>query len=1051
MRPRGRRMKWTAVLAAAIAALAFSAAAQSSAPAPVRLESTLPAGSFVEIKPQGSFTFIFRAVNAGGIPLRCEPEVELPEGWKLLAAEPAFTLPASGETLRLVGVFVPCRTPGGTYTLTYRLRIRDVSGSSPVCAVPVRVPAQAALAVRAVEAPQSVMAGESYRISFLVANEGNSTCRVGVEFHAPDNAVLQAEAPEVSLKAGETRALGLSVRTDSRLRRLTAYRVQITATASLPDSPPVLASATSEVRVIPRAAGAEDDYRRLPIEFSGLALSGSSGRTTGQFCLSGSGALDEEGRKTVDFYLRGPGCRDFLSFGLQQEEYRAAFDAPGVSIRLGDHIFSLTKLTEMSRYGRGAEARFTLARIVTVQAYYAENPPDLIGYRRRQTAARLSVSPLEGLEFGLDCAKTKTNDNPEEESASLQARFASKPLTINAEYALGDRSGASGRALWVDAGGRLGTASYQATYIDADKNFPGCYNNLSYRSLLAGWQPFGAFGLRASYQDQSLHSPSDLFISSLSEKTMQGGIQVDPVSKLRLSLDLRRQERQDLSQSQSFHYRDETLRLSAFSFLGGLNFDAAVDVGRTLNFLTGRTARLREFEGGLTLQPLTGLSLGGHFAYRDQDRDFTGENLQSLDLRLDIGLKFGGTQFEAYYRTSFRREFGRQLIEEISLEDPYLLAHRLDMFEARLTQHFGNGHSVSLRLLGTSPLDAAAGFGWGAFRNILAAVEYSIPVKFPLGRRPGIGVIRGRVFDAEAPGTGLPRVLVQANDMAAMTNDRGEFEFHGVKPDTYYLSLDQKTYKAGRISTQPTPLPVAVEGARETTADIGLTRAATVGGRVVVVPDPAAGFPAPAASRPAPPAKEPAGLAEAVVEIRRGDEAYFQVTDERGDFRFDELRPGQWTIRVYSDDLPEFSVLENETMTLDLGPGAVAAPVFKVLPRRREIRFVDRGEIALDAKGMSKTIKKTASTPESPALSHPAAVPVVLQAGAFASAEKAETLRRSILPNCPTVRVVRQSPSGRTLYRVLIPCADQRMAEETTSRLRARGVEVITAKTAIGR
>ncbi len=1002
----------------------------------VHLQAPPGAALPIEIKPQSSSTFVFRAVNRSGASVVCEPSVELPLGWRLLVPEAAYTLAPYEDSLRLVGIFVPPGTVAGIYKVLYRLTIGGSAAVEEAAAL-VRVPAEAALALRVVKSPDFVLAGDSFLAGFEVVNLGNSPAEITLSVQSPDGLQAAADWTTARLEAGEARGLGLTVKTDASLRRLLDGRITVTAAAAPPEAAPVRESAVSEVKVIPRVSGFDDYYRRIPVEFSAVGVYNPAARTGGQFRLEGIGTLDAAGRQTIDFLFRGPGLADMLNFGLQREEYRFSYESPGASIRLGDHVFSLTKLTESGRYGRGAGAEISPAGFVGLQAYYAESLEEMLVERRRQKAARLTLSPSEKLQFGVNYVGTKVDGAPEDRVFSLDGRWATKPLSLNAEYAVGVPSGGaadgSDRAVWLDAGARAGRAVFQGTYVDAGATFPGYYRNLLFYSAQAGWRPFGPVGLRAAYQDQRLGTPSTLFVSTLAEQSLLAGGQMDISPRIRFGLDYRRVDRRDLSTGRTFDYRDETVRLESFSFLGTLCARACVDVGRTLNFLTGRTARLWEFDASLSFEPVRGLRLGASADYRDQDRDFTGEKLNSLDLRLDTGLKWGGTRLEAHYQTSYRRDFTQQLTEETTLNDPFLLAHRLDMIEASLSHRFKNGQGVAIRFRGASPLDASLP-GGSAFSHSMVSFEYTVPLHLPVGRRPHIGKISGRVLDAEMPGHGLANVLVKANDLVAVTDDMGRFVFHGVKPDTYYLNLDSKTVSDGRMCLQDAPLSVSIEGRAEKTVEIAVARSGGVEGRVVLVPmeEKDANRSAVAQGVGA------SGLAGTLVEARRDGTVYSQVTDDDGRFRFEDMRPGRWVLSIDSDDLPEFTYLEKSTIEIDVQPGLITEETVRVLPRRREIQFVDGGEIFVGRERQGGDLPTVPSSVE-------AGGTVLLQTELVSTSRQAENALRSIADICPTAKIHPIVSAGRTLYRVIISCPDAKSAENTLRILRDRGLDAAPA------
>ena len=67
------------------------------------------------------------------------------------------------------------------------------------------------------------------------------------------------------------------------------------------------------------------------------------------------------------------------------------------------------------------------------------------------------------------------------------------------------------------------------------------------------------------------------------------------------------------------------------------------------------------------------------------------------------------------------------------------------------------------------------------------------------------------------------------------------------------------------------------------------------------------------------------------------------LTDRKGRFSFDDVRPGQWTLAVHADNLPEYHYLEKDTFEIELAPGDKKELLVRVLPRKRTIQVIEEG------------------------------------------------------------------------------------------------------------
>ena len=90
------------------------------------------------------------------------------------------------------------------------------------------------------------------------------------------------------------------------------------------------------------------------------------------------------------------------------------------------------------------------------------------------------------------------------------------------------------------------------------------------------------------------------------------------------------------------------------------------------------------------------------------------------------------------------------------------------------------------------------------------------------------------------------------------------------------------------------------------------------------------------------------GLANTIIELRSSSEIRRTVTDNQGRFEFEELRPGKWTLKINSENLPEYHYLEKDTFELELKPGQRVEISAKVLPKKRRIQIIAEPKTLLE-------------------------------------------------------------------------------------------------------
>ncbi len=367
----------------------------------VRVEPTVT--KVIEAKPRAVVTAAFRVTNVGKEERHFLARVSLPQNWRLVIQQSPFQLAPGQSDIRLASFSLPRTALAGTYRVSYSVADTAAPSVSETSAISVLVPPVAALESNLLEAPRCIIAGEAYRASFLVINRGNSPSTVAVKVESSEGYPAVIDVKSVELAPGESRKVTASVKTDQEIRQKVIHRLRLTAAESGPEGQKVSASAKSFVEVVARITGIEDPFHRLPVRvtFRGLMERNRERKQGFQGEIAGSGTLDEQGTKHLDFLFRGPDLED-ISFLGERDEYRASYETDKYAVHLGDRGYSLSPLTELYRYGRGAEGMLNLGNF-RLGAYREESR--WLQPKQEQTAASLGYRINENYELSLNYLK----------------------------------------------------------------------------------------------------------------------------------------------------------------------------------------------------------------------------------------------------------------------------------------------------------------------------------------------------------------------------------------------------------------------------------------------------------------------------------------------------------------------------------------------------------------------------------------------------------------------------------------------------------------------
>jgi len=920
-----------------------------------------PAGpGLVETEPRQIVTAVFHVANSSEETVELEAQATLPAGWRPVTRESPFELGPHQADIRLVSFFIPLASPAGAYEITYRVSDRNLPSAAGEAAVTVVVLPVAHLEAKLLEAPQYVIAGEVYRVSFAVGNHGNVAQSVAIDVRSRPDYAAVADNKQFVLQPGASGTVVVTVKTDPEIRRKLKHRLKLIAVTGTPEGEQIRTEAESWLDIVPRITGVTERFHRLPVEVTTRAVfehSDGEDRYGVQTEISGRGTLDEAGRRHVEFLFRGPDLVDQSLYG-RRDEYRLSYWTDTFEIHLGDRSYSLSPLTDLYGYGRGAEGKVILGDFA-LGAYYRESLWSELEDTR--AAAYVNYMFAEDQYLGLNYLRKREETSSssglsgtmtDADVISLRGRF--EPLAdvdLDLEYGWGQRSTETGHrndtAYRAKLTGDHNWGSYQFTLIHAEPDFPGYYNDTDYRYAAVRVPIVRQLRFRASYrrEEDNLDLAPLLYAAPL-EESVRVGVDYRPKSGTSLAFVYRDRSREDRLPIPDFDYEEETFELRAVHRLNRWNLRLSGELGRKKDDLGGETADLQRYRVTAGFRPNGDQRYEGFLEYEDAS-GIAGEDERVMRAGLNAAVDF--TKSTSFYM------------------DVQMTTNRGDsargergVFQARLNHTFPNRNELTLRVRHTAHEESVVG------DETAAMIEYSIPFDLPVSRKTSVGSIRGTIGDVET-GRGMANVVLRLNGTTAVSDRKGEFVFPSLKPGVYHLMADAAGIGLDSIIAQKTPVVITVRGGRRTDVALSVTRCASVSGRVAVYRAANGngrngngdGFILGSGNGAVlhngngdGKAKwvETGRLGNVLVELARDCEIYRRVTDSRGDFTFEKVRPGQWKLSVRQARLPEYHYVEKDVFDLDLAPGQNEVVRVRILPKKRTIRIIEDGGTIVEEK-----------------------------------------------------------------------------------------------------
>lgn len=899
------------------------------------VEVRLMSPPLTEAKP-GEIVSVSFAVENAASEDAFEERLSIPDGWLLITPADVFRLGAKQSTVRILAFQVPRSAAAGEFSVAYHVRSKRDPAVSDGAELKVAVAAQRGLRFFIESAPDTAAAGESYEIKAKIANDGNSPVSITLSAKSAENFQIELSPQKATLPVGGNEQVTVSVKIPSKIKKNTRNTISLTASAV--DDPSVRATVYVPTDILPIGAGI-DLYHRIPAKLTLRAMGQRNGAASNGWDarLEGSGAIDEGGRRHMEFLLSGPDTNDKGFYGERDEYYMNYYD-PGFDIRLGDQSYGLSLLTSYARYGRGAEIKYhPEASRFGVGGYAIKSRFSVPGWKENGAYAESSVFAGTKLKFNYlqkEYDSHETSPRIRDNICSMEGTFnLAKDSKLTVEYAKSEREASSQKldddAYRAELSGNIGMTRYYLNKNHAGPDFHGYYNDSDYMSGSLNI-PFskhtGGFISYSAYET-NIDKRTDKGTASTEEKLFQTGVNYSFQNGWYAQLTYDDFKRKDVMPPAEYDFEERAWRFSIGRSVGKLNYRIEARRADQNDNIIGSSASLWNYSFYASYTPSVKLFFTFYGGFGDDDA-LAGSRLLSDQSNLGASFRWAladNITLSGWY-TKYNFDSNNPESNQYNVELSYITD-----FERIWSIAIRRYDSENVRDIETDYV-----------------LSYSIPIGIPVGKKKSLGTVAGKVWQQNENGRSLlANAVVTLNGLMAVTDASGRFSL-SAPPGDYLLNVRRSSVGVENRAAEKLPLKVAVEPGKTSDVELNIVKAASLRGRVVLISDSdtaAKGRLAVVGEPPSGSSALPDKIRGVLVEISREDEVLRTLSDGNGEFSFADLRPGEWKFMAYDNNIPPYHYIQNPKEDITLLPGDMKEIEVRVIPKKREIKMIDNGTL----------------------------------------------------------------------------------------------------------
>lgn len=841
-----------------------------------------------KLAPGSTYNLVVQLRNPSPYKLEISLKMKAPPGWTQLVEYEPIKVDSTENQLKVLPFHVSESARVGSYEIIIEAFNQQDGSKIGEVKVPVYIEAKYDLVVQALRSSKYVSAGDTITAKFLIHNLSNTEAAINLT--TVNNGIIESKI--IHLMADST--MLFQIPATAYTNQAHYARQNVSLSSYIVDHPETKSTNTFSFDVIPSSKISFDAYNRLPIRISSLMVTDNPRGYqvyAMMFDIQGHGHISKAKKRTIEFHFRGPQRDGNPLLGLS-DKYYVKYSSPKSQLILGDSNYRLSDLTEASRNGLGIGyeyqgTRFQAGGYINYPRYYPKIRMISSAYLSSNRSKKTQIKGGYLHKFYAD-----------KSTASLfMIAGKSKPykgIDLEFELAGGMKNGHLYKAYKSVIYTKVRTTRAHFIYTQADKDFPGFYNNSRFLSTGVSSRIKSNFSISFNYDLNHSNMVLDtLFVNAPFSQNLNVITNYRIRGNNRISIALFRRNREDRTEPQLFNYTEYSGRLSSQNRFEKLGIHGYVEMGKVQNYLPMA-------EGELTNSVQANLSM----SYK-----LMPQFIIDAFINYQMGEKYQSTNINSFY---YGATVNAKLSKNLKLLIAYQNNYQVEEYYRDRSLMNVNGHYTI-----NQKHDLGVGINYHLVRNSLNRKEFSAFVRYTYSFRlkttkvDNIGSLKGKILNHGVEK--IDGLIINLAGNYTLTDKDGNFEFTTLTKGEYYLMLNDANTGLNTILEEPGPFKIQILPGQVTEIELAMTKSVNISGQIAVEQDSMASDKGYIFSD---------GLIKRLLlEAKKGEEVLRIFTDKEGRFAFNDLRPGKWSIKIYSAGLPSGYTIKREVFTLDLAPG----------------------------------------------------------------------------------------------------------------------------------